>query len=686
LTFSSLPGSAAATVSIDLNESNATAIGNLKVIIFPGRLGSAGIPPAGNPVTVIWNHEQLRGTDNQLLTKLHLVASLPMDSVGHFPDLGSNPPTYSYTVQVLDDRPGPFNGLTIGTVTACSLTLNPSNPGQTDAPTVTLYGGTNNEAVPAQINFGHPITFVAKAVSNSASYKITRLGIKITEKLNANPLLNHNAGLGPGLYAPSEVMQPVGSSSGATFTYTPPILPPGEYQIDATAWDGAGYSRTVSKSLKVTRLFGFFSVTNIVRTPDTPDFCGGNQCNFPCQPKAFSAKLNLENHTTTASGPLRIRLLVVAGSAYEQRVFPPQLPPPKELTSASIGPVNPLPPGGVEHVQVSGVIPAPIQSDDKSGIGFQVYALLDTPSGLGVDSIKVTEGCWPFVQGFSGPGGGVTAPRPGIGGSSFDPYPKLLKNISTRCRVLMGDKVLIAGFIVKGSVGEKVIIRAIGPSLALPPSNIAGALADPVLELHKNVAGIDTIIATNDNWRSSQQAEIQATGIPPTNNLESAIVTTLQPYSDTNKVTYSAIVRGKNSGVGTALAEVYDIGQTVASQLVNISSRGFVGSGNDALIGGIIVGATGKVLARAIGPSLPNSILGRLQDPTLELRNSNGALVASNDNWRTNQAAIQATGAAPTNNNESAIVTTLVQGTYTIIVRGKNNGTGVGLVECYNVQ
>ncbi len=625
------------------------------------------------------------GANNQLVTHLNLVADLPF--AGDFPDPpNSNPPTCTYTIEVIDDTAGPTGSTTVGTLTACSLTLNPNNPGHVGAPTVNLYGGTHNEAVPAQINFGHPLPLVAKAVGNPASYKIARLGIRITEKLNADPLLNHNSGLGPGSYVPANIMQSVASSSGITFPYTPPILPPGTYQIDATAWDSAGFPQTVSKNLTVKRLFGLFSVSNVVRPVNTT--CDETQPPFlPCNTTNFSATLNLENDTPTASGPLRIRLVAVPGSAFEQDQLPPQLPAPVELTSASIGPVTPLAANGVEHVQISGIIPAPIQNNDKSGIGFQVFALLDTSSGLGIDAIKVTEGEWARVLGFGGVGGGVIAPRLGIGGSTFDPRIKLLKNISTRARVLTGDNVLIAGFIVTGNMPKKVIIRAIGPTLALPPASLTGVLADPVLELHKAVGNVDTTIASNDNWRTSQQTQIQATGLAPTNNLESAIIATLEPYSQSNPVTYTAIVRGKNNGTGVGLVEVYDLDAGGDSQLANISSRSFVGSGDDVMIAGTVVGASGKVLARALGPSLrrARSSIG-LQDPTLELHNGDGALIASNDDWNSHQTAIEATGLAPTNDKESAILTTVLPGGYTAIVRGKNNSTGVGLVECYNVQ
>lgn len=255
------------------------------------------------------------------------------------------------------------------------------------------------------------------------------------------------------------------------------------------------------------------------------------------------------------------------------------------------------------------------------------------------------------------------------------PTPSTLANISTRLPVETGDNVLIGGFIITGTQPKKVIVRAIGPSLP-----VAGALANPMLELRDSSGGL---ILSNDNWRSDQEAKIIATTVAPTNNLESAIVATLPA----NGANYTAIVRGANNGTGIGLVEVYDLDRTVDSKLANISTRGFVQTGDDVLIGGLIILGEDplNVIVRAIGPSLP--VPGALGDPTLELRDGNGSLIASNNNWRSDQEAeIIATTVPPTNNLESAIVQNLTPGNYTAIVRGVNNTTGVALVEAYNLQ
>ena len=253
-----------------------------------------------------------------------------------------------------------------------------------------------------------------------------------------------------------------------------------------------------------------------------------------------------------------------------------------------------------------------------------------------------------------------------------------LLNISTRMRVQGGDNVLIGGLIITGNEPKRVILRAIGPSLA---PDIPGALPDPVLELYQ--AG--QLIASNDDWRDSQPGEIEASTIPPGNELESAIVQTLPPGF------YTAVLRGKGDATGIAVVESYDLNQGANSQLANISSRGFVEAGDNVMIGGVIAGGSGgadtRVLVRAIGPSLANAgVSGALSDPTLELRDPNGAVIRANDNWQeTQQAEIVATTIPPAHAAESAIVATLRPGFYTAVVRGKNGGTGIGLVEVYNV-
>jgi len=244
--------------------------------------------------------------------------------------------------------------------------------------------------------------------------------------------------------------------------------------------------------------------------------------------------------------------------------------------------------------------------------------------------------------------------------------------------VQTADNVMIAGFIITGDVPKKVIIRGLGPSLA--GFGISGVLTDPLLELHEP----DGSVLTNDNWQATQAAEIQATGIAPGNNLESAIVVTLTPGA------YTAILRGVNNGMGIGLLDVYDLDEAATSALANVSKRGSVENGDNIMIAGVIIAGDESlpVIVRALGPSLSAAGVGAsLPDPTLELHDANGLLIASNDDWKaTQQAEIEASGFAPQNDAESAIIIMLPPGLCTAIVRGKNGQTGVALAEVYKGQ
>jgi PKD repeat protein len=255
-------------------------------------------------------------------------------------------------------------------------------------------------------------------------------------------------------------------------------------------------------------------------------------------------------------------------------------------------------------------------------------------------------------------------------------------NLSTRIRVQTGNNVGVGGFIVTGSAPKHVLIRGIGPSLT--GFGVLDVLADPVLDLH-GPGAFATI--TNDNWRQTQEAEILATGIPPADDLESAIVATLAPGA------YTAIVRGNGNTSGVALVEVYDLNQGVDSKLANLSTRAFVGTDNNIVIAGFLLSdesVSDRVVVRGIGPSLaPGSFPAStvLADPTLELRDTNGTLLIANNDWQdspTQAAELTAAGLAPASNLESAIVATLSPGLYTALLSGANNGTGIGVVEVYD--
>ena len=256
--------------------------------------------------------------------------------------------------------------------------------------------------------------------------------------------------------------------------------------------------------------------------------------------------------------------------------------------------------------------------------------------------------------------------------------PSGVVNISTRLLIGTGENVLIGGFIVTGNAAKVVIIRALGPSTGVP-----GALQDPTLELHDGAGHV----VFNDNWKTAQEQIIRDTTIPPVDDRESAIVIGLDPGP------YTAIVAGKNGATGIGLVEVYDLGTSSldpsgTAKLAQISTRGLVDTGNNVMIGGFIIsGQATRVIVRAIGPSLTASgVQGALRDTVLELRDGSGSLIFSNDDWRsTQEQQIIATGVPPADDHESAIVATLPPGNYTAIVRGKNDTTGVALVEAYGL-
>ena len=255
--------------------------------------------------------------------------------------------------------------------------------------------------------------------------------------------------------------------------------------------------------------------------------------------------------------------------------------------------------------------------------------------------------------------------------------PARLANLSTRAQVGTGGDVLIGGFVVSGSSSKRILARGIGPSLV--QFGVTNALMDPTLELH---AQNGALLFSNDNWTTApNKQEISDTGRAPGSSQEPAILTTLAPGK------YTAIVRGSGNTTGVALVEVYDQDSGPGSLLANLSTRGEVGTGANVMIGGIIVTSEKTVLVRALGPTLTQfGLANALADPALELRNAQGSLVDSNDNWQTSpqKTQIQATGFAPPNPAEPAIYVSLPTGNYTAIVRGVGPApTGTALVEVY---
>jgi len=247
-------------------------------------------------------------------------------------------------------------------------------------------------------------------------------------------------------------------------------------------------------------------------------------------------------------------------------------------------------------------------------------------------------------------------------------------------RVDAGDNVLIAGFIIEGSGNKRIIIRGLGPSLAA--AGIADPLQDPTLELN---GGDGALITANDNWAGNPNAaEIMASGLAPQNPNESVLLLSLAPGS------YTAVLRGNSSSTGIGLVEVYDLDADGAAKVANISTRGFVQTGENVMIGGFIITGndSSQLVIRAIGPSLAAfGVPNPLADPSLEIHDGNGATIHTNDNWRDSQESVlQATGLAPSVDAESALLISVAPGNYTAIVKGADDGSGNGLVEVYKLS
>ena len=292
----------------------------------------------------------------------------------------------------------------------------------------------------------------------------------------------------------------------------------------------------------------------------------------------------------------------------------------------------------------------------------------------GASSSHAQDPCQPTMKAAAG--SAIDAP------CQSEPPPFRLLNIAGRARVQPGERALIGGFIVGGAHPIRVIIRAIGPSLKSEGSALDGRLLNPVLELR---GGSGELIMENDDWRASPQADqIRGTGLAPREDKEAAIVATLEPGA------YTAVLRGAGETQGIGVIEIYDLQSSVEAKLSNLASRAFVATGDNVLIGGFIVhGAPPqRVLVRAIGSSLEGAVAEELQDPTLEVVNGEGTKMGENDDWRDarNPTEVEGTGAAPTHEKESALVLTLGAGAYTATVRGKNNGTGTGVVEIYRLD
>jgi uncharacterized delta-60 repeat protein len=446
------------------------------------------------------------------------------------------------------------------------------------------------------------------------------------------------------------------------------------------------------------------TVRSVALTPDGKYYAGGFFTSFNGQPRSKVARINADGTIdSTFAGPPPINQIVFQVSPQNGKVFAAGyfFTPPQNIERlTSTGSLDPaFDPGtgiGLTPDTYPGSSPQvaalAIQADGKLLIGgvfdnyngtarFGLARLAVAPVGTPTPVPSVTPGITPTPTPTATP---TPSPTPTATATATPTAtPGTLGNISTRLRVLSGDNVLIGGMIATGTGGTRVILRAIGPSLTA--LGVPGALEDPTLELFQG----STLLMSNDDWQSSsQQAEIAASGFAPGNAAESAIIWTLTPGQG-----YTAIVRGKNGTTGVGVVEAYDLDHSQTSKLGNISTRGFVDVDNNVMIAGVIVGpgngTSARILARALGPTLSDlGVPGALANTTLDLVNSSGTVVRSNDNWRDDpvqQSAIEAAGLAPGHDEEAALVETVTPGAYTAIVRGSNRTTGVALVEVYHL-
>jgi len=255
-------------------------------------------------------------------------------------------------------------------------------------------------------------------------------------------------------------------------------------------------------------------------------------------------------------------------------------------------------------------------------------------------------------------------------------------NISTRAQVDTGNNVMIGGFIITGNAAKPVVIRGLGPSLGA--FGVQNVLADPLLELR---GANGSLIMKNDNWKDDQRSQIEGTLFQPTDDHESVIVASLPPAG------YTAVLMGKNQPGGVGLVEIYDTNNAVDSQLANISTRAFVRTGDNVMIGGFTLGAnvnSTRVAIRGLGPSLSQfGLTNLLANPVLEVHNASGTIMVSNDDWQSDPvsaAQLTTNNLAPQDPHESGIFMSLPAGPFTAILTGKNGGIGIGMIEIYNLK
>ena len=530
----------------------------------------------------------------------------------------------------------------------------------------------------ATVSSGQLFVYVVNATNHPGSFNVADLPTQLSSS-NVQPgevIQDKAFGIVAGY--PTETKQwPVSATNSlgtGSDVFRLNVLPPGATSI--TSSTAASASKGVPFSFQVLAA-GVTPAARLTADGLPPglqaDPVSGEISGTPTQAGRFPVTLRVTDGNAAATSPLELTVADDPAFPTIRSADTVTIAPGQDFTYKIDAPVSSQSTSDETTYRLVGDLPAGLTFDPKTGTISGKYGGDPARDGKPGEGERLTGGVVVgTVQLFANNSRGTST----IPLVFFTP-PTGAVNISTRMPVEGGDNVLIGGFIVTGNAPKKLVLRAIGPSLT-----VGGAMQDPVLELF---SGDGTLLMTNDDWKSDREQEIRDTTVAPSNDREAAIVAAFEPGN------YTAVLKGKGGGTGIGLVELYDLGTASlasdsSAKLAQISTRGRVQTGDNVMIGGfIIANTTSKVIVRAIGPS--TGIDGHLADPVLELRDGSGELVASNNDWRSNQEGeIIATTVPPSDDRESAIVRTLSAGGYTAIVRGAGDTTGIALVEVYVLE